>query len=72
MAFGKELNWARGMERRDRLTLQKLARRWFGVRNAPATSPPVLLKPWHGMSFLGVPMTRVEVRRDRGVRDRAA
>jgi hypothetical protein len=45
-----------------RHTLQRLAPRWFVVRNAHVTSPPVLLNPRHAMSFLRGPMTRVEIR----------
>jgi hypothetical protein len=52
-----------------RNTLQRLAPRWFVVRNAHATSPPVLLNPRHAMSLMRGPMTRVEIRRARGVRD---
>jgi hypothetical protein len=52
-----------------RNTLQRLAPRWFVVRNAHATSPPVLLNPRYAMSLMRGPMTRVEIRRARGVRD---
>ena len=48
-------------------TLQRLAPRWFLVRNAHATSPPVLLQPRYAISLMRGPMTRVEIRRARGV-----
>jgi hypothetical protein len=44
-------------------TLQRLAPRWFVVRNARASSPPILMQPRHAMSFMRGPMTRVEIRR---------
>jgi hypothetical protein len=52
-----------------RHTLQRLAPRWFVVRNAHVTSPPVLLNPRHAMSFLRGPMTRVEIRAARNRSD---
>ncbi|MEO6601364.1 MAG: helicase HerA-like domain-containing protein [Polyangiaceae bacterium] len=48
-------------------TLQRLAPRWFLVRNAHSTSPPILLQPRHAMSLLRGPMTRAEIRAARGV-----
>jgi hypothetical protein len=48
-------------------TLQRLASRWFVVRNARVASPPVLLQPRHAMSVLRGPMTRGEIRRARGI-----
>ena len=59
-----------GDELRD--TLQRLAPRWFVVRNAHVTSPPVLLYPRHTMSLMRGPMTRVEIRAARGVGEVAA
>ena len=58
-----------GSESADELrhTLQRLASRWFVVRNARVASPPVLLQPRHAMSVLRGPMTRREIRRARGV-----
>lgn len=50
-------------------TLQRLAPRWFVVRNAHVASPPVLLQPRYAMSLMRGPMTRVEIRAARGVRD---
>lgn len=52
-----------------RNTLQRLAPRWFVVRNAHVTGPPVLMNPRHAMSFMRGPMTRVEIRAARGVRE---
>jgi hypothetical protein len=43
-------------------TLQRLAPRWFVVRDAHVTSPPILLHPRHAMSLLRGPMTRTEIR----------
>lgn len=43
-------------------TLKRLAPRWFVVRNAHSTSPPILLHPRHAISLLRGPMTRVEIR----------
>lgn len=54
-----------------RHTLQRLAPRWFVVRNAHVTSPPVLMNPRHAMSFMRGPMTRVEIRAARGVKPAA-
>jgi hypothetical protein len=48
-------------------TLQRLASRWFVVRNARVAAPPVLLQPRYAMSVLRGPMTRGEIRRARGV-----
>jgi DNA helicase HerA-like ATPase len=47
-------------------TLRRLAPRWFVMRNAHVTSPPVLVQPRHAMSFMRGPMTRVEIRAARG------
>jgi hypothetical protein len=52
-----------------RTTLQRLAPRWFVVRNAHVTSPPILMQPRHAMSLMRGPMTRVEIRAARGVKD---
>jgi hypothetical protein len=50
-------------------TLQRLAPRWFVVRNAHATSPPILMQPRFAMALLRGPMTRKEIRAARGVKD---
>jgi hypothetical protein len=47
-------------------TLQRLAPRWFVVRNAHVAVPPVLFQPRYAMSLMRGPMTRVEIRRARG------
>jgi len=49
--------------------LQRLAPRWFVVRNAHAPSPPILVQPRYAMSLLRGPMTRLEIRAARGVKD---
>ncbi|MEO6603508.1 MAG: hypothetical protein ABIQ16_26730 [Polyangiaceae bacterium] len=51
------------------VTLNRLAPRWFVVRNAHASSPPILVQPRYAMSLLRVPMTRGEIRAARGVVD---
>ena len=48
---------------------KRLAPRWFVVRNAHATSPPILMQPRYAMSILRGPMTRLEIRAARGVKD---
>jgi len=48
-------------------TLKRLAPRWFVVRNTHAASPPILVKPRYAMTFMRGPMTRMEIRRARGV-----
>ena len=48
-------------------TLQRLAPRWFVMRNAHVSAPPILMHPRYAMSLLRGPMTRVEIRRARGV-----
>jgi hypothetical protein len=53
-------------------TLGRLAPRWFVVRNARVSSPPILMQPRHAMSLMRGPMTRVEIRRARGVREAVA
>jgi hypothetical protein len=50
-------------------TLQRLAPRWFVVRNAHATSQPILMQPRFAMALLRGPMTRKEIRAARGVKD---
>lgn len=50
-------------------TLQRLAPRWFVVRNAHAASPPILVQPRYAMTLMRGPMTRVELRRARGVKE---
>ena len=46
-------------------TVQRLANRWFVVRNAHASSGPLLLQPRYAISWLRGPMTRAEVQRAR-------
>ncbi len=53
-------------------TLQRLAPRWFVVRNARASSPPVLLHPRHAFSLMRGPMTRGEIQRARQHGERGA
>lgn len=64
---------ARGADANDAealgTTLQRLAPRWFVVRNAHAASPPILVQPRYAMTFMRGPMTRVEIRRARGVKE---
>jgi len=50
-------------------TLRKLAPRWFMVRNAHVRSAPILMQPRYAMSLLRGPMTRVEIRAARGVKE---
>ncbi|MEI9937313.1 MAG: hypothetical protein WDO69_08805 [Pseudomonadota bacterium] len=50
-------------------TLTRLAPRWFVVRNAHTTSPPILVQPRYAMSLMRGPMTRLEIRAARGVKD---
>jgi len=50
-------------------TLTRLAPRWFVVRNAHAKSPPILVQPRYAMSLMRGPMTRLEIRAARGVKD---
>lgn len=42
--------------------IQRLANRWFVVRNAHAAAGPILLQPRYAMSWLRGPMTRQELR----------
>ncbi|HEX3777348.1 MAG TPA: hypothetical protein VHV51_22900, partial [Polyangiaceae bacterium] len=58
-----------GMARELESTLRRLAPRWFVVRNAHADSPPILLQPRYAISLLRGPMTRLEIRAARGIRD---
>jgi DNA helicase HerA-like ATPase len=44
-------------------TMKRLAPRWFVVRDAHASSPPVLLYPRETMTWMKGPMTRGEIRR---------
>jgi len=44
-------------------TLQRLAPRWFVVRNARSSSPPILVQPRYALSPMRGPMTRVEIQR---------
>ena len=48
-------------------TLQRLAPRWFVIRNTHSSSPPLLVQPRYAMSLLRGPMTRTEIQRARGV-----
>jgi len=50
-------------------TLRRLAPRWFVVRNAHAKCPPILMKPRYAISLMRGPMTRLEIRAARGVKD---
>jgi hypothetical protein len=43
-------------------TVQRLADRWFVVRNAHASSGPILLQPRYAISWLRGPMTRPELK----------
>jgi hypothetical protein len=49
--------------------LRRLAPRWFVVRNAHASAPPLLLQPRHALSLMRGPMTRLELRAARGLND---
>ncbi len=51
-------------------TLQRLANRWFVVRDTNASAGPLLLQPRQTISWLRGPMTRVEVQRGREWRKR--
>jgi len=53
-------------------TFQRLAPRWFVVRNAHASSPPILVQPRFAMALLRGPMTRKEIRAARGVKEDAS
>ena len=53
-------------------TFQRLAPRWFVVRNAHATSPPILMQPRFAMALLRGPMTRKEIRAARGIKEETA
>ena len=53
-------------------TLQRLAPRWFVVRNAHVAVQPILMQPRYAMSLMRGPMTRVEIRAARGVGDGGA
>jgi hypothetical protein len=46
-------------------TVQRLAPRWFVMRDVHAGGTPVLLQPRWAMSWLRGPLTRVELRRVR-------
>jgi DNA helicase HerA-like ATPase len=48
------------------VTLQRLSERWFIVRNVHGGAP-ILVQPRYAMSFMRGPMTRVEIRKARGV-----
>jgi len=52
-------------------TFQRLAPRWFVVRNAHSSSPPILVQPRFAMALLRGPMTRKEIRAARGVKEDA-
>lgn len=51
--------------------VQRLASRWFVVRNAQASSRPLLMQPRQAPSPLRGPMTRSEIRRARELRNHA-
>ncbi len=53
-------------------TVQRLAPRWFVLRDVHAGGAPVLLQPRWAMSWLRGPLTRVELRRARGAGDPGA
>jgi len=53
-----------------RSTLQRLAPRWFVVRNAHASCPPIPMQPRCAISLMRGPMTRTEIRAARGIDDR--
>jgi hypothetical protein len=44
-------------------TVQRIAHRWFVMRNVHAGNEPVLLQPRYAMSYLRGPMTRAELKR---------
>jgi hypothetical protein len=67
LAAARGVNSAPGVDLAT--TLRNLAPRWFLTRNVHAASPPVLLNPRHTLSWMRGPMTRVEIRRARGVVD---
>jgi hypothetical protein len=50
------------------VTLQRLSQRWFVVRNVHGGAP-ILVQPRYAMTFMRGPMTRVEIRKARGVRE---
>ena len=50
-------------------TVQRLADRWFVIRNAHSTSAPLLMQPRWALSWLRGPMTRQELRAARQWRD---
>lgn len=50
-------------------TLQRLNPRWFVVRNTHAPAAPVLMQPRCAMTLMRGPMTRVEIRRARGMKE---
>ncbi len=50
--------------------VQRLAPHWFLVRDAHASSAPVLLEPRQTISFLRGPMTRNEIRRGKEQREK--
>jgi hypothetical protein len=52
----------RGSEAELGRTIQRLNNRWFIVRNAHASSGPILMQPRHTLSWLRGPMTRQELR----------
>jgi hypothetical protein len=58
-----------GMSQELESTLRRLAPRWFVVRNAHVSSPPILVQPRYAISLLRGPMTRLEIRAARGMKD---
>jgi hypothetical protein len=57
-----------GTEKQLHQTLKRLAPRWFVMRNANASSGPILMQPRQTLSLMRGPMTRVEVRAAREAR----
>jgi DNA helicase HerA-like ATPase len=57
-----------GVETELATTLQRLAPRWFLVRNARVKSPPILMNRRQAITFMRGPMTRTEIRRARETR----
>jgi hypothetical protein len=47
-------------------TVQRLADRWFVIRNAHSTAGPLLLHPRYALSWLRGPMTRSDLKRALG------
>ncbi len=65
---GIATNDADRTEKQLHQTLKRLAPRWFVMRNANASSGPILMQPRQTLSLMRGPMTRVEVRAAREAR----